>query len=242
MENCSLPSRRKCCDTPNQQIMKNTPPNGIPNEHVLALLPEKCNRVVEIGPSIGALAKAYRTNNPDTEYIGIELDEEFARIAQASCNKVIQGSIETLSDADLDSAAPADCWVFSDVLEHLYDPWKTLRRIRDRCRPTDCVVACIPNIQHWTVQVKILTGQFWYEDAGLLDRTHIRFFTRQTLSQMFVDCGFEITEGGARHAQIQGQEKAVAAIRQFAMALGIDSALAEEDSMAYQYVVKAMPR
>lgn len=71
-----------------------------------------------------------------------------------------------MSDSEFCSMLTPSCWIFADVLEHLYDPWAVLRRIRASATPTTSVIACIPNAQHWSVQLKLNGGEFRYEDLG----------------------------------------------------------------------------
>ena len=70
-----------------------------------------------------------------------------------------------------------DCLVYGDVLKHLKDPWSLLREHRAFLSERGLVLACIPNIQHWTILTALLRGQWNYQEEGLLDRTHLRFFT-----------------------------------------------------------------
>ncbi len=111
---------------------------------------------------------------------------------------MVVGDIEHMSDEMFDSLLPSICWIFGDVLEHLYDPWSVLRRIRESMPPQASVVACIPNAQHWSVQARLNCGAFRYEDKGLMDRTHIRWFTKTTIDELFHSCGFAIVDGRGR--------------------------------------------
>jgi 2-polyprenyl-3-methyl-5-hydroxy-6-metoxy-1,4-benzoquinol methylase len=78
------------------------------------------------------------------------------------------------------------------VLEHLADPWSVLRRFGERLAPGGTVVASIPNIAHHTVLRDLLRGRFDYQDAGILDRTHLRFFTRRSVLRLFEDANLEV--------------------------------------------------
>ena len=151
--------------------MKQTRAHDIANGDVLALIPRDATRVVEVGCSSGALAKAYLAINPSCEYIGIDIDPEYAQMATSSCTRTIAANIETMEDDVFDTLFPSSCWVFGDTLEHLYDPWAVLHRIRAKLSAGASVVACIPNAQHWSVQARLNAGSFRYEDAGLMDRT-----------------------------------------------------------------------
>ena len=85
-----------------------------------------------------------------------------------------------------------DCLVMADVLEHLIDPWATLAAWRERCAPRAWAVMSIPNVSHTSVVAGLKRGRFDYADEGLLDRTHLRFFTRNAACEMVERAGFEI--------------------------------------------------
>src|SRR4030067_222346 len=161
--------------------MKQTPIHFSYNPDILKMMPADCKRVVEVGCSSGSLAKAYLGLNPGCRYTGIEIDTDYAEIARQSCCEVLSGNIEHFDEEKFLSLFPSDCWIFGDVLEHMYDPWAMLKRIRPHLAQDAQVIACIPNAQHWSIQAKLNCGQFRYQDQGLLDRTHIRWFTRATM-------------------------------------------------------------
>lgn len=146
-----------------------------------------------------------------------------------------------MSDADLDALAPADCWVFGDVLEHLIDPWRFLARLPPRLRVGGSVIACIPNMQHWSVVTRLVTGNLYYEDEGLLDRTHLRWFTRATAMQLFQGAGFRITWLGGRRFYARDDAAKTAAVCQLATSLGVDAEQAAREAIAFQWLVKAVP-
>jgi len=85
-----------------------------------------------------------------------------------------------------------DCVIFSDVLEHTSDPWAVLRRWRSVLAPGGTLVVSLPNVAHKSVLRPLLRGRFDYADEGVLDRTHLRFFTRVTAIEMIEACGFEV--------------------------------------------------
>ena len=223
--------------------MQNTPMHEGVNEDLLGLVPGGVERVVEVGCSSGAMGAAFLSRNPDCEYIGIEVVPEYAEAARARVSEVVVADIERMEDRAFEILHPTDCWIFGDVLEHLYDPWKTLRRVRASLSENGCVVACIPNAQHWSVQGRLNTGIFRYEDAGLLDRTHIRWFTRKTIIELFTSSGFEIEEMGGRVFE-EGPNRGLVmpALRALATTLGEDPDVAEQDAMPLQYLVRARSR
>jgi len=159
-----------------------------------AAIPANLKRVIEVGCSRGALARAYREANTACEYVGIEIDRESADHARAFCSSVICEDIEQIDEAVFASLFPSDCWIFADSLEHLRDPWAVLTRIRGHIHPDARVIACIPNAQHWSVQARLNRGEFRYEDRGLLDRTHLRWFTRTTIAELFQSAGYRMID------------------------------------------------
>ena len=134
-----------------------------------------------------------------------------------------------------------DCWIFGDTLEHLRDPWALLEKIRAFIPANGNVVACIPNAQHWSIQRKLCCGMLQYEESGLLDKTHLRWFTRKTIIEMFHSAGFAIEEGISRTFQEPEREKFLDAIRAMAILAGADPEIAVSDALPLQYVVRATP-
>jgi SAM-dependent methyltransferase len=125
--------------------MQSTPAHDHANPDLLAVMPAM-ERVIEVGCSRGALASAYKRQHPRCHYLGIELDATSAAVARAHCDAVMEGDIEELlASGALNHLQPAQCWVFSDTLEHLRDPWQTLRAIRTALSPGGNICACIPN-------------------------------------------------------------------------------------------------
>jgi 2-polyprenyl-3-methyl-5-hydroxy-6-metoxy-1,4-benzoquinol methylase len=219
--------------------MKQTPINNVYNADVLNLMRPDYRRVIEIGSSSGALAKAYRAINPLARYTGVEIDPDYAEASTQHCTDVLVGNIEKFPPETLAGLADGDCWIFADVLEHLYDPWKMLKNIRTGARGNVEVIACIPNAQNWALQACMNGGNFMYQDSGLLDRTHIRWFTRITIINLFETAGFRIDAMTARQAQAPSPEVR-AAVRSMAQAAGNNPDLAEQDCLAFQYVLRAV--
>lgn len=221
--------------------MEQTPLRDYYNANVLALISPNSARIVEVGCGGGALAREYRKINPRCEYIGIEIVPRYAEAASSHCTRILVADIEQLSDDEFQTLFPSSCWIFSDVLEHLYDPWSLLRRIRNMLQPDSSVIALIPNAQHWTIQARLNCGAFRYEDLGLLDRTHIRWFTKLTLNELFESAGLKIVEGGGLQVEEPDRERGLEGIRALAEAIGTDEEAAVENAMIYQWLVRAIP-
>jgi 2-polyprenyl-3-methyl-5-hydroxy-6-metoxy-1,4-benzoquinol methylase len=221
-----------------------TPATEIVNTDVLAMMPPALKHVVEVGCGSGSLAGAYRAHNPDTLYTGLEVMPEYIKLAKRYCNNVYLANIESLDIDVWKKISNADCWIFADVLEHLYDPWAVLSTIKQAMPNDGCLIACIPNLQHWHIQQSINSGAFIYRDSGLLDRTHIRWFTRLTMLEMWSRCGFNIVEATARKFHFGGEDVGLAAVRAMSVASGMTDIQVNqcvEDAKVFQYVFKVTP-
>lgn len=221
--------------------MDQTPAHDLYNDSILAMLPPGLSKVIEVGCMRGSLAKAYLKSNPDCHWVGIDIDPDNARIAKSVCREVHCMDIEDITDRKMDALFPADVWIFGDTLEHLKDPWHILRRIRERLSTTGAVVASIPNAQNWNFQSRLNVGLLRYENEGLLDRTHLRFFTRTTIFELFQTTGYRIESAVSITVNAPGTEKYIPHIRAMAEASGFSPDQAEADAMPFQYTVRAVP-
>jgi 2-polyprenyl-3-methyl-5-hydroxy-6-metoxy-1,4-benzoquinol methylase len=217
-----------------------TPINEIANFDLLGLIPTTAKYLFEIGCSSGALAREYKKINSTCCYKGLEIDESYAQLAKRHCDEVIVGDVELLDNSFWLNHSNTECWIFADVLEHLKDPWSCLRKISDNLTKDGCVVACIPNVQHWSMQVNISMGQFIYQDIGLLDKTHLRWFTRKTILQLFSDTGFQVQTILPRIFNEPDRDNFLSLIQRTATRAGGDALDAIRDAIPMQYLVKAI--
>ena len=222
-------------------LMKQTPAHMVVNRDLLGLMPPGARRVVEVGCMHGALAHAYRAASSASRYTGIDIDPSYAQAAGEHCHETLAGDIEHFDAFRFQSLFPSDCWVFGDCLEHLRNPWQLVRSIRDRIDADGCLVACVPNGQHWSVQMRLATGLFRYEDSGLLDRTHLRWFTRVTMVEMFQQAGWRVEGGFSRRLPQAAPAGIVAGIRAIATAAGANADQAAADAEVFQYLFKVVP-
>lgn len=222
--------------------MKQTPIHDHHNPDLLKLIPIESKKLIEVGCSSGALAREFKKISTDCHWSGIEIDSMYAEVAKRYCDESIVLNIENAPESFWDKTKDADCWIFGDTLEHLKDPWSILESIRATISKTGSVVACIPNAQHWSLQAKLSIGDFRYEPSGLLDRTHLRWFTRQTLIEMFDQSGFQIEAGMPRIFNEPNREVFLPIIEQMARAAGFDPKVAITDALPLQYVIRAVPK
>ncbi len=223
---------------------KQAPLHDQHNPDLLAMIPLDAKRVIEIGCSSGALARAYRELNPSCEYIGTENDPSYTEIARQHCSEVMIGNIEQMLDEIQTTQEAFDCWIFGNALPHIYDPWRLLKRIaQELLMPGGSVVACIPNMQHWQMQFALNVGNLQYQESGLLDRTHIRWFTRVTIMELFQQAGLHIDHIDGLIFNEPQREIFMPLLRDLAEASGGDPDQAVADATPLQWVVHAtLPR
>jgi SAM-dependent methyltransferase len=220
--------------------MKSTPAHSSYNEDLLAAMPQGLRKVVEVGCSTGNLARTYLAQNPLCDYQGIEVDTEQADIARQNI-RVRVSDIETFVEEDWKGFQDTDLWVFGDVLEHLVDPWEVLRQIRKVAGPDTRLLICIPNMSHWSVVRRLISGNLFYEPAGLLDQTHLRWFTANSITASLEVTGWEPVAGKARMFQEPDSKEFVAALGVLAKSLGWDKELVQNYSLVYQFIILAKP-
>ena len=220
--------------------MDNTPAHDRHNPALLAFIPTGAAMLIEVGCSSGALAREYKKINRSGIYVGVECVPEFVRLANRYCDSVIELDIESATPEFFAANHACDCWIFGDCLEHLRDPWSLLAKIRKVIPPNGSVVACIPNAQHWSIQARLCCGEFKYEDEGLLDKTHLRWFTRLTIIEMFHNAGFKIEAAAPRVFDEPDRDRFMPAIRSMAASMGADPEMAARDAMPLQYVIRTV--
>jgi SAM-dependent methyltransferase len=222
--------------------MQQTPIHELHNQDLLSLIPSSSNRLIEIGCSSGALAREFKKINSSAHYLGVEIDPNYAELAKRFCDSVSTLNIENAGPEFWEKMVDRECWIFGDTLEHLQNPWIVLKRIYDVLPAHGTVIAFIPNAQHWSLQVKLSIGDFRYEKSGLMDRTHLRWFTRQTIVELFDQAGFIIREGVPRIFDEPQKEAFLPIIGEMARIAGVDPELAISDSLPLQYVVQAVKK
>lgn len=146
--------------------------------------------VLELGCGAGGTGRAVLKSGKAGRYVGIELNEAAARIAAEALSEVKVGDVEAIDLTEC--KGQFDVLIISEVLEHLTDPWVTLRRLTECLKPGGMVFASSPNIAQWKIVRGLLLGEFRYEDSGVMDRTHLRWFTPESYQAMFRDAGVAV--------------------------------------------------
>lgn len=147
---------------------------------------QTADRVLEGGVSSGYFAELLVRAGRRVD--GIELDPIAAERARRVCERVVVGDLQDIDVEQLNG--PYDLLLFGDTLEHVPDPVAVLRTLTPKLRPNGTLVVSTPNVANWAVRLGLLAGRFNYTDRGILDRTHLRFYTRGTLVEMLEEAGF----------------------------------------------------
>ncbi len=154
------------------------------------LLPNQYSRVLEIGCGAGVFRENLSQNH---EYWGIEPVESVAEMAAKVLDKVLIGTYKEMFDQIPDDYF--DLVICNDVIEHMVDHEAFFQSIRKKMKKDGCLVASIPNVRYISNLFEILIKKDWkYRNEGILDRTHLRFFTKKSLIQTITDYGFEIDQ------------------------------------------------
>ena len=153
-------------------------------------VPRNSKKILDIGCAEGAFGQQLK-EKLNAEVWGLELDIKAANIAKKKLDKVIMGDISQFTNTIPNKYF--DCIIFNDILEHLYDPYKVLLDIKRCLSPNGVVVSSIPNIRHFRVLKKLLIKKLWeYKDDGILDKSHLRFFTKKSIINMFNSLGYKL--------------------------------------------------
>jgi 2-polyprenyl-3-methyl-5-hydroxy-6-metoxy-1,4-benzoquinol methylase len=157
------------------------------------LIPQSAKSLLDIGCGAGSFGEAIRAERSELSLFGIELFEDEAARARKHYEEVWSGDVHDVLQK-IDSRS-FDLIVFNDLLEHLIDPQKALRQSRELLSSEGKVLASIPNMRFWPALSDLIFQADWrYRDAGVMDSTHLRFFTRKSIVRMFEQTGYRVIQ------------------------------------------------
>lgn len=210
---------------------------GHDRQDIRLMLPSGTRRLLDVGCGAGTLGAVFRTERPGRYAAGVEGFPEAAAAARTRLDAVYEVDLNTFDGLPAE-AGQFDAMTFGYVLEHLNDPERTLAALLPSLAPGGVIVISVPNINHWSVVAPLcILDTFQYEDAGLLDRTHINFFTLNAVSDMFDRLGLRAYAVNMTQP-LELPDQAVPFIHRIAAATG-DAMEAVARATAYQYLVGA---
>jgi len=170
--------------------MSNTtyPYEGSAREYVERFIAPGVKSVLDVGCGYGDFGAYLKRARPGIEVWGLDASPAVAERASERLDRFVLGTFP--SDAP---TRRFDCITFNDTIEHFPDPWDALYRARTLLEPGGEVVASIPNVRHYSViRPLFFNGRWTYRDAGIMDRTHLRFFTRRSAIDLFEQAGYQV--------------------------------------------------
>lgn len=196
-------------------------------------------RVLEIGCGPGSITKILAQQG-QCRVTGLELDPEAIKKVAPYCETIMQADLNSAEwPRLLDGVERFDVVVAADVLEHLYDPWVTLKHMISFINPNGYLVVSLPHVGHAAVVSCLINSDFEYRDWGLLDSTHIRFFGLKNIETLFAQAGLKIVE--VKYV-IKPPEETEFAAGWSKLSPSMRAALMNTPhSEVYQVVIKAVP-
>lgn len=206
------------------------------NRKLLDAIPATSRRILELGCANGRLGHAFKDAHAQAHWTGVEIDPDAARRAAAVLDAVHERDI----DRDgLDGVGEGfDAIVVGDLLEHLRDPAPVLAALHRLAAPDAALVCCLPNMGHRSVVSRLLSGDFDYDDMGLMDRTHLRFFTQASAFKAFLDGGW-LPHLHDQYRADGPSDRLDEALLRAAEAIGVPAATARRNLGLYQMIVVA---
>jgi 2-polyprenyl-3-methyl-5-hydroxy-6-metoxy-1,4-benzoquinol methylase len=208
-------------------------------DEIEPLVPAHPSIVMDVGCGEGVTSRWLKQIRPSVTTIGVEIDRSVAAVAATAVDTVLVTDLDNGLDALAEYSGRVDLLLLLDVLEHLRDPWARLADLKTLLAPSAVVIASIPNVRNLKVLGPLLLkGEWRYQSSGILDRTHMRFFTRRSVQELFAGAGFEIQRiavtGPLQASRIRSTSGRMAYLAN-AMLGG-----ALRDFVAHQYVVRAV--
>lgn len=160
---------------------------------IINQVPEGNHRILDVGCGAGATLLKLKELGKANEIFGIEINEDIAGKLSPLLNGIIIGDIESIKLPFNEKYF--DYILFGDILEHLINPDKILNQYKELLKDDGFIIATIPNIKHFNILLRlIILDEFKYVDEGILDKSHLRFFTKKEIENLFMRNKFKIVE------------------------------------------------
>jgi 2-polyprenyl-3-methyl-5-hydroxy-6-metoxy-1,4-benzoquinol methylase len=149
----------------------------------------KHQRILDVGCGFGALGEKVKKEN---YVVGLDISQYAINIAKKRIDEAYLVDVTQLKTLPLSKRKQFDLIIFADILEHVNNPLQLLKSYKAYLKPTGHIIVSVPNIASWPVRLGLLIGRFEYKQSGVLDKTHIRFFTKKSAKKIIEDAGYEI--------------------------------------------------
>ena len=211
-----------------------------PRKEIVDVVPMEAKKILDVGCGAGATGLEL-INRQSCQMHGIELNATVASLANNYYESVKVCNVEAA-----DFSYPEeffDAIIFGDVLEHLVNPWQVIQKLAQYLKPSGSIVCSIPNISHAEALFPLLAGKWDYADAGILDRTHLRFFTPNTVHSLFPDHTFDILFMQYTHIPIDPKiELFLYAVAKLADKFGYNMEQLPNHSKIYQIILRVQKK
>jgi len=158
---------------------------------LLRLFPShKVLHVLEIGCGTGETGELLKKEFGVKYITGVDIESSVIEAAGQRLDRVIQADIEK-AELDVEEGS-VDFVLLADVIEHLTDPWRAIQKLERYLKPNGLMLISVPNLQHWRNILNLILGRWDYTSSGMMDITHLRFFTKRTIQKLLVEAGFKL--------------------------------------------------
>lgn len=180
----------------NKSMILETKPDGYfehQRNEMLSFIDFPVKKSLDIGCGRGGYLDLLKSVYPDLETWGLEIDNESGEIAKAKGHKVLVGNAEEMIDSLPDNYF--DLISCNDVLEHFINPYDILKRLKSKLKDDGKLISSMPNIRYYKPMFEyVFKGDWRYQEAGVMDKTHYRFFTKKSIERMFTEAGYRIIQ------------------------------------------------
>jgi 2-polyprenyl-3-methyl-5-hydroxy-6-metoxy-1,4-benzoquinol methylase len=160
---------------------------------MVSYVPPDAQLILDVGCPSGGFGQLLMARNPKARVIGIEMVEPAARKASGALTEVYVGTMQEHYAAIIAKYGRFDVVTMNDVLEHIADTEEALEIVRALLKPDGCFVISVPNVRYYPVLKQLMVDGDWrYQDSGVLDRTHLRFFTRKSIVRALEQSGLQV--------------------------------------------------
>jgi len=193
---------------------------------IISLIDKDMLMILDVGCGHGNLGRRLKQVNFARKVFGIEYHGNVAEIAKKNLDEVIVGDVQTINfpfDRNM-----FDCIIFADILEHLIDPTSILQKVKPFLKDNGIIICSIPNMRHYAVILRMIMQGWQYDDFGHFDKTHLRFFSLQSMKELISGAGYSIEQIIPR----------IVASKKMKLINSIVGGKMEE-FVAFQYIIKA---